>query len=104
MHNILWPTSGKRLSIAEDGGGGVDIKLVNAGTDLAVESITFSRHTVMTITVDWVAGTLEVSGATTGNGIDTDSATAWSSATLYVGSNSTTADHFDGLIGQPEEG
>lgn len=63
-------------------------ELVCGGSIVAALSITFSRGQALTITAKPSAGSITVSGATTGDGTNTGTGAAWaSSATLYVGGN-----------------
>lgn len=65
-------------------------ELVCGGSVVAALSITFSRGQALTITARPSAGSLTVSGATTGNGTSTGTGAAWASdETLYVGGDSS---------------
>lgn len=52
--------------------------------------VTFSRHQCLTIIVDPVAGTIEVQGATTGNGLVAGTPWTWASGTVYIGAAGAT--------------
>lgn len=99
-HNVFWLGASNALYLVENGGV-YDLHLDSTGENLSVPGLTFSRNQELTITVDWSAGTLTVAGAATGNGSDSGTPGGWS-GTVYVGCNDTPADHFDGLISEPE--
>lgn len=76
------------------GTGATQYVLLNAnqtmqlwGTAMAISSqvLTWSRGQLLTITAEPSAGRLTVSGATSGNGVTTGSASAWAAATIFVG-------------------
>jgi hypothetical protein len=52
-------------------------------------SLTFSRNQLMTFTINFVAGTIVVAGATTGNGTTNFTPTTWPTGSAFVVSNST---------------
>ena len=92
------------FSFAEDGsetiefyitGGACYLRVVSGGVAKVTSSaLTFSADQVLTVSVDGAAGTLTISGATSGNG--TSTGTAWTRATgpnLYVGARADGSNH-----------
>lgn len=70
-------------------GGVCKVQLICGSSTVGTLTVTFSRGQSLTITAKPSAGSLTVSGATTGNGTNTGSGAAWaSSQTLYIGGNS----------------
>lgn len=66
-------------------GGVCKARLVCGGSVVGTLTITFSRGQALTITAKPSAGSITVSGATTGDGTNTGTGAAWaSSATLYI--------------------
>lgn len=69
--------------------GACKAELVCGAAVVASLTITFSRAQALTITARPSAGSLAVSGATTGDGTNTGAGAAWaSSSTLYIGGDS----------------
>ena len=92
------------FSFAEDGsetiefyitGGACYLRVVSGGVAKVTSSaLTFSADQVLAVSVDGAAGTLTISGATTGNG--TSTGTAWTRTTgpnLYVGARADGSNH-----------
>lgn len=86
------------LSIGSDGAGHAAIALISKGTTIAnMTGVVFSRAQHLTITMRPAAGTLKISGATSGNGLAAGPAVAWDSATtLYVGGDHAGANNATG--------
>lgn len=78
--------SGEYVAFVIDGGA-VKLRVVSGGaTKVTTGALTFSADQELTVTLDGAAGSIVVSGATTGNG--TTTGTAWTrtvGTTLYVG-------------------
>lgn len=72
-------------------------ELVCGASVVAALTITFSRAQSLTITAKPSAGSITVSGATSGNGTNTGTGAAWaSSSTLYVGGDNTGGNNVTG--------
>ena len=97
------------FSFAEDGsetvefyitGGACYLRVVSGGVARVTSSaLTFTEHQTLTVTIDSVAGTLIVAGASTGNG--TSTGTAWTrtpGTTLYIGARADGSNHADAGI------
>lgn len=82
-------TTANALRIRHDGTG-VRVEAYEASTVRAYSGyLTFSRHQRLTITIDCAAGTIGVTGATTGDGVGA-TGTAWTwptSGTVRIGGN-----------------
>ena len=84
------------VRIRENGGVCV-VELVQAHTVRAPLTVTFSRGQALTITAKPSAGSITVSGATTGNGTNTGTGGAWTSGqTIYVGGDSAALNNVTG--------
>jgi hypothetical protein len=81
--------------------GSIGVK-VGGVQGLITGSLTWSRHQVMTVIVDFPNQTIEVQGATTGNGVFSGSSDRLPVGTVYVGRRSDGANYFWGRIGEPE--
>ncbi len=87
------------LRIRESGGACV-VDLVCATSVVATKTITLtSRSIVLTLTAQPSAGTLAVAGATTGDGSNSGAGAAWTSGTLYVGTDDGGTNGLYGRIG-----
>lgn len=80
-HILRWLTASSKFEVLA---GGASKVLSNA--------LTFSREQKLTLTIDATAGTIAVSGATTGDGEVSGTAWSWSpAATSYIGSSNGTS-------------
>ncbi|MHC4647306.1 MAG: phage head spike fiber domain-containing protein [Planctomycetota bacterium] len=79
------------------------IRIQNVGVATLVESnaLTFSRGQKMSVTIDPVAGSVTVQGATVGNGTVTGTPWATTAGNVWWGMNKTAASQADGLITEP---
>lgn len=79
----------------------IQVYRTTVGTAVQSAALTFDRHQVLTITLDPAAGSITVSGATTGNGIEVG--TPWSTfeGDVYWGHDYTLSAHCNGLISEP---
>ncbi len=65
-------------------------------------ALTFARNTLMTLTINAAAGTLQVENADTGDSTETGTAWAWPSGTdMDWGQDSTDGSQIDGWISEP---
>ena len=65
--------------------GSRKLEYLRGGSVIAARTIAYSRHQALAYTLDHAAGSLTVSGATTGDGTSTGSAGSWSTATTRYG-------------------
>jgi hypothetical protein len=75
---------------------------IDGAANLVVSNaLTFSRNQIITITTDSVAGSITISGATTGDGTLTD--TAWTTTTgdFAWGASNVFGNQCKGLISEP---
>lgn len=83
-------------------GGSLYLRVTSGGvTKVTSNALTFSAHQKLTVILDGVAGSISVSGATTGNGTVTGS--AWTRSvgtTLYVGNRQGAAQPLFARIGR----
>lgn len=87
------------------GASSIVMRIRESGADVITSStITFSANQRLTFTLDMVAGTLTIAGATTGNGTTAKgSALAFPAGTLQVGNVATGTAYAFGAIGRPYE-
>jgi len=78
------------------------LRLAQGGViKLTSGALTYSRNQLLTAVMDGAAGTITVSGATTGNGVHSGAAWAWSAGDLRYGMTHQLALQINGLICEP---
>lgn len=92
-----------RVSIRyHSGNDWIEVYNVTTATSLVNSSaLTFSRGTRMRVTVDPAAGSVEVRGATTGDGKATGTAWETTEGNVWVGAYKTVTSHANSLISEP---
>jgi len=106
VHNIIsWAASGASHTVrlyyyhTTDKYRAYDV--TGAATLVESDAVTFSRGQKHTLTYDPVAGTLKVSGCTTGDGTNTGTPYVTTAGNVYVGANQVGTPDYNGLISEP---
>jgi hypothetical protein len=68
---------------------------------VASNALNFSRYSTLTVTIDAAAGSITVSGASSGDGTVVGTAWSWSAGNLYYGCRFDSTSQIDGLISEP---
>ena len=82
-------------------GSSAIIRVVQSGTKLSTSALTWSRSQALTLTFDAAAGTLEVSGATSGDGVHSGTAWTMPAGDMYVGNREGYSLPWSGVMGRP---
>lgn len=91
-----------RLTLFNSGGG--ELRMHIGGVNQGGVTCTWDKYTVLTVTVDFIAGELTVSGAVTGGGtvaLSGGAGQSWPTADVEVGSDGASSGYFCGRISEP---
>ncbi len=100
-HEVFYIDASNHLQIDKTGGGDARVRLVAGGAPISVVNVQYSRDQTLTLTVDFPAGELTLSGFTVGDGTYSGAITGgWPSATLHVGTNGLNVAHLYGRISE----
>lgn len=73
----------------------------NNVSKVLADAITWSRGSLITVTLDAAAGSITIAGADSGNGTTVGTAWTWPSGNLYYAMASTTVAQIDSLLSEP---